>query len=84
MVKYTVRLKPRAAKELAQLASGLRQRVIEALEKLEDDLAGDVKRLTNFKPEYRLRVSDYRVLFEIEGHSIVVYRVCPRKEAYRR
>jgi hypothetical protein len=27
-----------------------------AIEALESDLAGDVKRLTNFTPEYRLRV----------------------------
>ncbi|MCX5757714.1 MAG: type II toxin-antitoxin system RelE/ParE family toxin [Candidatus Hydrogenedentes bacterium] len=83
-MKYTLRLKPKAEKELAQLASGVRQRIIEALEKLENGLAGDVKRLTSFTPEYRLRVGDYRALFEIEGNSIVVYRICPRKEAYRR
>ena len=28
-------------------------------------LKGDVKRLTNFTQEYRLRVGDYRILFEI-------------------
>jgi hypothetical protein len=35
-----------------------------------EDLAGDVKQLTNSTPEYRLRVGDYRVLFEIEGNII--------------
>jgi mRNA interferase RelE/StbE len=83
MTKYTVRLKPRAEKELAGLAKDVRQRVIAALERLEKDLAGDVKHLTDFTPEYRLRVGDYRVLFEIEADSIGVYCVCPRKEAYR-
>jgi mRNA interferase RelE/StbE len=35
-------------------------------------------------PEYRLRVGDYRVLFEIENKlRIVVYRVRHRREAYR-
>ena len=47
-------------------------------------VGGDVKRLTNFTPEYRLRVGDYRVLFEIEDtNRVVVYRVCHRREAYR-
>jgi mRNA interferase RelE/StbE len=47
-------------------------------------MKGDIKRLTNFTPEYRLRVGDYRVLFEIEDSSrIVVYRVRHRREAYR-
>ena len=48
-----------------------------------EDLGGDVKQLTNFTPEYRLRVGDYRVLFEIEGNTIVVYGVRHRREAYR-
>ena len=35
-----------------------------------------MKRLTAFNPEYRLRVGDYRVLFDIEQTSrVVVYRV---------
>jgi mRNA interferase RelE/StbE len=49
-----------------------------------DGLSGDVKRLTNFSPEYRLRVGQYRVLFEIESEKeIVVYRIVHRREAYR-
>ena len=47
-----------------------------------DDLTGDVKQLTNFTPEYRLRVGNYRVLFEIQGNTIV-YGVRHRREAYR-
>lgn len=58
--------------------------VADALERLADDLSGDVKRLTNFSPEYRLRVGPYRVLFEIENEKeIVVYRIVHRREAYR-
>jgi mRNA interferase RelE/StbE len=81
--KYLVRLKPRAQKELAGLAEEPRRRIMTALQKLENGLAGDVKHLTSFTPEYRLRVGDYRVLFEIEGRSVIVYRICPRKDAYR-
>jgi mRNA interferase RelE/StbE len=45
---------------------------------------GDVKRLTASTPEYRLRVGDYRVLFEIERtNRVVVYRVRHRRESYR-
>ncbi|MGB0742885.1 MAG: type II toxin-antitoxin system RelE family toxin [Opitutales bacterium] len=52
------------------------------LELLEDDLQGDVKKLTNHTPEYRMRSGNYRVLFEIEEEKIVVYRILHRKEAY--
>ena len=50
---------------------------------MSDDLMGDAKRLTNFTPEYSLRVGDYRVLFEIENKNIIVYRVRHRREVYR-
>jgi mRNA interferase RelE/StbE len=46
-------------------------------------LRGDVKRLTNFTPEYRLRVGNFRVLFEIEDKEIVIYRIVHRKDAYK-
>lgn len=61
-----------------------RQRVTAALERLESGLVGDIKHLTSYSPEYRLRVGSYRVLFEIEQNVIVIYRICPRKDAYRR
>lgn len=53
------------------------------IEGLQNNLAGDVKKLTGTTPEYRLRVGDYRVLFEIEGAKVVIYRVRHRREAYR-
>ena len=56
---------------------------MEKIEAMQNDLTGDVKRLTNFTPEYRLRVGDYRVLFEIEGQTVVIYRVLHRKDAYK-
>jgi mRNA interferase RelE/StbE len=56
---------------------------IKKIEEMCDNLKGDVKHLTDSTPEYRLRVGDYRVLFEIEGETIIVYRVRHRREAYR-
>ena len=62
-MNYTVGLKPRATKELRRIQKQDASRIADALERLEDDLFGDVKRVTNFTPEYRLRVGQYRVLF---------------------
>ena len=31
----------------------------------------------------RLRVGNYRVLFEVDGNMIVVYRILHRKDAYQ-
>lgn len=81
---YTVELKPRTSKDLRRIPKEQGALIADALESLADGLRGDVKRLTNFTPEYRLRVGDYRVLFEIEDKSrIVVYRIRHRREAYR-
>ncbi|MEO7300244.1 MAG: type II toxin-antitoxin system RelE/ParE family toxin [Verrucomicrobiota bacterium] len=80
---YGVEFKPRALKDLKGLAAGARERIIAKAEELRNNLAGDVKRLTNFTPEYRLRVGNYRVLFEVEGINVVIYRVRHRKDAYK-
>jgi mRNA interferase RelE/StbE len=50
---------------------------------MQDDLAGDIKKLKGASKLYRLRVGDYRVLFELEGDLATVYDVSNRKDAYR-
>ena len=82
-VKYRVELISRAAKDLRNLPPEQAVRVTKSLRKLADGLAGDVKKLTQFKPSYRLRVGDYRVLFEVENETIVVYAVKHRRDAYQ-
>jgi mRNA interferase RelE/StbE len=80
---YKVEFKPRALKDLKGLPRSESLQVVAKAEALENDLHGDVKRLTNFTPEYRLRVGNYRVLFELEGATVVIYRVRHRKDAYK-
>ncbi|MGA1844280.1 MAG: type II toxin-antitoxin system RelE family toxin [bacterium] len=82
-MKYYVELKPKAIKDLKGLPKTEGKRIIEKLNLLEDDLQGNVKRLTNYTPEYRLRVGDWRVLFEVDDNKIIVYRIRHRKEAYK-
>jgi mRNA interferase RelE/StbE len=82
-VKYRVTLKPKAEKDLKVMSVQDRRRVVERLRLLEDDLSGDVKRLTNHQPEYRMRAGDWRALFEIAGDEVIVYRILHRREAYR-
>ena len=65
------------------LPSPVQSRILARIEEMTDDLKGDVKRLADFTPEYRLRVADYRILFEIEESTIIVYRIRHRREAYR-
>ncbi len=60
---YDLEFKPRELKDLKTLPKSAQRRIIAKTEALRNDLTGDVKRLTDFTPEYRLRVGDYRVLF---------------------
>ena len=57
---YQIEFKPRALKDLGAIDKSEANRVIEKIRALEKNLAGDVKRLTNFTPEYRLRVGRHR------------------------
>ena len=82
-MNYEVEFKPRSAKDLDALPVSAKQSLISKIEALQTDLTGDVKKLTNFTPEYRLRVGEYRVLFEVDGDKIVIYRVLQRKDAYK-
>jgi mRNA interferase RelE/StbE len=60
-----------------------RSLVVERLRRLEDNLSGDVKKLTNHLPEFRMRAGNWRVLFEVEKGEIIVYRILHRRESYR-
>jgi mRNA interferase RelE/StbE len=81
-MKYTIEFKPRAIKDCRHIDKKITSGIFSKIEALANGLQGDVKKLANFTPEYRLRVGDYRVLFETEGDNIVIYRIRHRKEAY--
>jgi mRNA interferase RelE/StbE len=80
---YKIQFKRKAIKELQKLPKHEAERIIEKISVLQNNLIGDVKKLTNFTPEYRLRVEDYRVLFEIENDRIIIYHIKRRGEAYQ-
>jgi len=42
----------------------------------------NIKKLTNFEPAYRLRVGNYRVLFDVIEDSIIIGRVLHRQSSY--
>ena len=83
-MQYEIEFKPKAIKDLAIIKDNkISVLILNKIELLKNNLIGDVKKLTNFVPEYRLRIGDYRVLFEIIDYTIIVYRILHRKEVYR-
>ena len=82
-MKYYIEFKPKSLKDCKRIPEPQLERIFSQIEKMSNGLKGDVKRLTNFTPEYRLRVGDYRVLFETEKNKIIIYRIRHRKNAYK-
>jgi mRNA interferase RelE/StbE len=46
-------------------------------------MEGDIKTLSGLHG-FRLRIGDYRILFDIKDSVIVVSEIIPRGEAYKR
>ena len=82
-MSYQIEIKPQAIKDGKKIPQNMLKRIFERIELLSNNLQGNVKRLTNFSPEYRLRVGAYRILFELENNTVVIYRIRNRKDAYR-
>jgi mRNA interferase RelE/StbE len=82
-MEYRIELKRKAVKDLQDIPLEERTQIITRIELLSNNLAGDVKKLTNFTPEYRLRWGHWRILFEIEADTVIIYRVLHRRESYR-
>jgi mRNA interferase RelE/StbE len=83
---YTVLLVPAAERDRKKLPPEIRSRINRALLNLEQDARpSGVTKLSGSANVWRLRVGDYRVLFEIDdgAQTISILRIAHRREAYR-
>lgn len=79
----SIQIKRSAQKELRRIAKPEREQIIEAIGLLAGNpFAGSILK-GSLRGIYRLRVGDYRVLYEL-GENILVLRVAHRRRAYRR
>jgi mRNA interferase RelE/StbE len=83
---YRIFLNPRSQKELNSLpkdvAHTIKAVLLGAL-KRNPFSCPHVKKLQPPLEGYRLRVGDYRILFQVEGPSVLIYSIKHRKDAYR-
>ena len=77
-IKYT----ELALDDLRRIPKRFARQILAKVSRLEHGLHGDIKRLTNFDIDYRLRSGDYRVLFDVEENSLIVHRILHRHQAY--
>ena len=71
-----------ALDDLDELPDRIRAQIVRKIERLQDGLHGDIKQLRGTDVAYRLRMGDYRILFDVESNVIVIRRIRHRKEAY--
>ena len=80
------RFKPTALRELKKLPPNIQKRLIAKLEfflKSNQPLTY-ADRLINWElGQYRFRIGDYRVIFDVEGEIIVILSLGHRKEIYK-
>lgn len=79
-----IELKKSAVKDLNAISNNSKVHIHNAIAELANfPQVKQVKKLTQFEPAYRLRVGDYRILFDVEENKILIGRVLHRKESYR-
>jgi mRNA interferase RelE/StbE len=83
---YSVLLRPAAQRDWDHLPATAHQRVEAALLKLEENpRPHGSKKLTGRENEWRLRMGEYRLLYEVDDKARVVrvFRIRHRREVYR-
>jgi len=84
--KYKVVLRPAARRDADALDRKTFDRVLSKMHMLKSDACPPgSKKLVGRDNEYRLRIGNYRVLYEIDDEEkiIRIFRVLHRREAYR-
>lgn len=84
---YCIIYKGSAAKELRKIDRPTQKRLFAAIEDLATNPRPDgVKKLKSKYDQYRIRVSNYRVVYEIVDRQlrVLVLRVAHRKDVYLR
>lgn len=83
-MKYGLVYTRRAERDIRKLEPKTRDRIGKTLLRYMEDPMRFAEKLTDpVLGEYRFRVGDYRVVFDIEGNEIVVLRVGHRREIYK-
>lgn len=83
---YEVLLERRAERDLKALPAEVFHRIIPRLKALaEDPKPPGSRKIVGLKSDWRIRIGDYRVIYEIEeqAKAVKVMRIRHRKEAYR-
>jgi mRNA interferase RelE/StbE len=80
--RYKIRFAELALENLGALPKPQSAQILKKIVRLENGLCGNIKRLQNADCAYRLRMGDYRALFDVDGNEIVIQKIGHRKDVY--
>ena len=85
-MSYSVRIRGSARRELAQLPREARERIIDAIDALQEQPLSGSPLKGGLRGLRRQQVGDYRILYELLDDELVilVVSVAHRRESYRR
>lgn len=87
MESYKIKWKKSAYKELRNIPDKHIPKIIDSVEKLSvNPFPSGVKKLSGSEKTFRIRVGDYRIIYEIEQQKLIIQiiRVRHRKDVYKR
>lgn len=87
MASYEIKWKRSAERELRGIDKQYIPKILEAVESLVNDpFPMKHRKLHGAETSYRIRVGDYRVIYQVDtvNKLVVIYHVRHRKEAYRK
>lgn len=83
---YTVEIAPAAGRQIKKLPAPIQKRIIKRIEGLQSNARPPgVEKLEGKHVFYRVRVGDYRIIYEVQEQALVILivKVGHRREVYR-
>ena len=82
-MKYSIQYEKKCLKYLKRLDKHTQLRILKAINDLPN---GDVKKVQGKTDDYRLRVGDYRIIFDKDDEKLVIYiiEIAPRGDVYKK
>jgi len=87
MDSYKILIKPAVEKDLRRLPKPTVTRILAAIEKLGvNPFPNRTVKLESAEELFRIRVGDYRVVYEVDGNArqVIIHHVRHRREVYRK
>jgi mRNA interferase RelE/StbE len=75
----------RAERDFRALDGSIRKRIARRIDALaQNPYPAGIKKLAGDEQIYRLRVGDYRILYQVKGRALMIVGIGQRREFYRR